>query len=402
MIVDDEDGPRESLRYVFKNDYDLLTASNGREAVELVQSNEVDVVLLDIRMQGMSGIEVLDRLKYVDPDIEVVMMTAFETTDTLRQALRLHAADYIHKPFDLPVVRGVVSSAMERRRLAARARDGDTRFRMLESQLRDQRMEEEKARTRSDIYASVIHDMNGPLAVISGFVQLMLKRVENAETLQGEDLNFMQDRLKTIQRQVSACIQIGRRYRSLLGEKCGEASEVDINDLLRDFEHLARMHPSKRDHELRVSFLDGCFSVQMNGTDMIQILMNLVANAFQSAASPIQVEVEGRVASEPIALSQLCDGEFERTINVESFSNDPPILMLTVRDTGPGIPADVLPQIFRPYYTTKRSEEGTGLGMSIILRLIKEANGVLHVRTQPGEGTTFTVYLPVCPASDPR
>jgi signal transduction histidine kinase len=148
-----------------------------------------------------------------------------------------------------------------------------------------------------------------------------------------------------------------------------------------------------------VSFLDGCFSVQMNGTDMIQILMNLVVNAFQSAGSPIEVEVDGRVTNEPIPLDEVSDGQFERTLNLESFSNHPPMLMLTVRDTGPGIPADVLPQIFRPYYTTKRSEEGTGLGLSIILRLIKEANGALHVRTQPGEGTTFTVYLPVSPVS---
>src|SRR5438128_8174972 len=80
LIVDDEEGPRQSLQVIFKDDYDILLAGDGAAAIELAQANKVDVALLDIRMSGMSGIEVLERLKYVDPAIEVVMMTAFETT----------------------------------------------------------------------------------------------------------------------------------------------------------------------------------------------------------------------------------------------------------------------------------------------------------------------------------
>src|SRR2546430_4907238 len=101
LIVDDEEGPREALQLIFKDDYQLLLASNGPQAIELAQQNQIDVAVLDIRMAGMSGIELLARLKYVDPNLQVVMMTAFETTDTMRQALRLRAADYINKPFDI-------------------------------------------------------------------------------------------------------------------------------------------------------------------------------------------------------------------------------------------------------------------------------------------------------------
>src|SRR6188768_3692155 len=97
LVVDDEEGPRLSLRVIFKDDYEILMASDGPSAIELAQKNKVDVAICDIRMAGMSGIEVLERLKYVDPAIEVVMITAFETTDTIRQALRLRASDYINK-----------------------------------------------------------------------------------------------------------------------------------------------------------------------------------------------------------------------------------------------------------------------------------------------------------------
>src|SRR5437879_1955031 len=82
LIVDDEEGPRQSLRVVFKEDYQLLLAGDGPTAIQLAQQHKIDVGVLDIRMAGMSGIELLERLKFVDPNIEVVMMTAFETSDT--------------------------------------------------------------------------------------------------------------------------------------------------------------------------------------------------------------------------------------------------------------------------------------------------------------------------------
>src|SRR5271168_1104308 len=117
LIVDDEDGPRQSLRVIFKDDYDLLMAEDGPTAIELVQKHDVDVAVLDIRMAGMSGIEVLERLKFVKPELEAIMMTAFETTDTIRQALRLRACDYINKPFDISQMRAAVNQAMQRRML---------------------------------------------------------------------------------------------------------------------------------------------------------------------------------------------------------------------------------------------------------------------------------------------
>src|SRR5712692_8603926 len=101
LIVDDEEGPRQALRVIFNGEYDVLMASDGVAAIELAQTRAIDVAVLDIRMSGMSGIEVLERLRFVDPTIGVVMMTAYETTETLRQAMRLRASDYINKPFDI-------------------------------------------------------------------------------------------------------------------------------------------------------------------------------------------------------------------------------------------------------------------------------------------------------------
>ncbi|HOB32795.1 MAG TPA: response regulator, partial [Verrucomicrobiota bacterium] len=123
LVVDDEEGPRKSLAVIFKDEYDILMADNGPHAIELAQKHDIDVAILDIRMAGMSGIEVLERLKYVNPHIEVVMMTAFETTDTMRQAMRLRASDYINKPFDISTMRAAVANAMQRRTLESEIND---------------------------------------------------------------------------------------------------------------------------------------------------------------------------------------------------------------------------------------------------------------------------------------
>jgi DNA-binding NtrC family response regulator len=117
LILDDEEGPRQSLRVIFEDEYDLFMAEDGPTAIKLAQENEIDVAVLNIRMAYMSGIEVLERLKFLNPDIEVIMMTGFETNDTIHESLRLGACDYINKPFDIETIRTAVSKAMQHHKL---------------------------------------------------------------------------------------------------------------------------------------------------------------------------------------------------------------------------------------------------------------------------------------------
>jgi signal transduction histidine kinase len=380
LVVDDEDGPRQSLRVIFKDEFNLLMAEDGPTAIKLAQENEIDVAVLDIRMAGMSGIEVLERLKYVNPDIEAIMMTAFETTDTIRQALRLRACDYINKPFDVATMRSAVSQAMQRRTLESEIHSSAEKVQELLGELQNQRIEEQIAKTRGDIYASIIHDINGPLAVISGFVQVMNQRLNRTAHMELTDLEFIKDRLRIVTRQTTNCIEISRRYLDILRNRSDEsAPRVSVRQLLHDLEHLVRVHPSLLDNEFDILPFGDEVGVKVNGTDVIQILQNLAVNAFQCAPMNHRVEIGGEVLPAPLDLTTFKDGPNDRLLNVES---------------GPGIPPEVLPKIFQPYFTTKGPREGTGLGLNIVQRLIKEGNGALHVHTKLGEGTTFTIYLP--------
>jgi signal transduction histidine kinase len=401
LIVDDEEGPRMSLRVIFKDNFDLLMAEDGPTAIELAQKHDIDVAILDIRMAGMSGIEVLERLRFVRPEIEAIMITAFETTDTIRQALRLRACDYINKPFDIATIRAAVSAAMQRRMLEGEIHTSAEKVHELLGELQNQKVEEQIAKTRGDIYASIIHDINGPLTVVSGFIQLLNKKLNRSSRLEVEDLEFIKERLRIIERQVGNCIEISRRYLGFLRQQGNDAVPTGVHQLMSDLEQLVRVHPSIQENEFIVTPPAGDIAVKINGTDVIQILLNLTVNAFQCSSQPQRVEVGAEILHSPLNLAGFKDGPHERFQNVESMDNTAPLVKFWVRDTGPGIPAEVLPKIFQPYFTTKGPRQGTGLGLNIVQRLIKEGNGALHVSTKAGEGTTFAVYLPGVELSKP-
>ncbi|MEW6160438.1 MAG: hybrid sensor histidine kinase/response regulator [Verrucomicrobiota bacterium] len=395
LIVDDEEGPRQALRIVFQEDYHILLAENGPRALALAHEHEIDVVVLDIRMAGMSGIEVLHHLKKHDPSIEVVMLTAFETLETARQALRLGACDYLTKPFDIEVMRAAVQTAMERRQISLQIRQYNHRLQELQQEINNHRLREEIARTRGEIYASIIHDINGPLTVISGFIDVINQRIGNAPLLEGENLEIIKDRLRRISRQVANCVEISRRYLSFLQGRSSEQSPVSVNQILRDLEELLKIHPTLQTNKLVIRPLSADASANINGTDLIQVLLNLTINALQSTPQSHRVEISGQRLNEPIPWAHNKRTAQELWIPVSGFQNHPPFVGLAIEDNGPGIPPELVGRIFEPYFTTKPTGQGTGLGLVIVKRLVEQAGGAIHLQTKMGEGTRFTVYLPI-------
>lgn len=394
LIVDDEEGPRQSLRIVFKDDYNILLADNGAKALEVIRQHPVDAAVLDIRMSGMSGVELLGKIKEVNPTVEVIMLTAYETIETARQALRFGACDYLTKPFDLATMRTAVATAMERHALSEEIHVNNRRLQELQEELHNQKLQEEIVRTKGEIYASVIHDINGPLTIISGFIEIINQHISNATSIEGGNLELIKDRLSRITRQVNNCIEISQRYLSFLRKRSTDKAPVGTNQILSDLGELLKVHPSAQKNELIIRPLTDDAVAEINGTDLIQILLNLTINALQCSPEPHRVEIHGQRLMHPLDLSLFPDGPESRFINSEGLHNAPPLLAISVQDNGPGIPAEVLPQIFEPYFTTKTGNKGTGLGLAIVHRFVKESKGAVHLQTKVGHGTTFTVYLP--------
>ena len=120
LIVDDEIGPRESLRMVLKPNYNVYTVENGYAAIQMIQQVEMDVLTLDLKMPGMNGIETLKEIRMISPDVMVIIITGYGTLKTAIEAIRYGVFDYIPKPFNVPEILSIIDKSIQRRKLNLR------------------------------------------------------------------------------------------------------------------------------------------------------------------------------------------------------------------------------------------------------------------------------------------
>jgi DNA-binding NtrC family response regulator len=123
LIVDDEDGPRESLRMILKPCYEVHTASGGGEALNLIQNKDIEVVTLDLNMPGLSGIDTLKEIKKLKPDTEVIVITGYGTLNNAQEAIRFGAGDFISKPFNVADIISIVGKSFERRKYNSKIKE---------------------------------------------------------------------------------------------------------------------------------------------------------------------------------------------------------------------------------------------------------------------------------------
>jgi putative two-component system response regulator len=140
LIVDDEVGPRESLRMILKPLYEIKTATSGEEALKAMQSQKIDLVTLDLKMPGLSGLQVLREIKKISNDIEVVIITGYGTLPNAKEAIRYGAGDFISKPFNVADIVSVISKAFERHHY-------NVKIKALIRQIKDLRALEESEQT---------------------------------------------------------------------------------------------------------------------------------------------------------------------------------------------------------------------------------------------------------------
>ncbi len=383
--MDDEEGPRASLKVVFKNDFEVLLASNGKDALKLARDRTPDVAILDILMQGMSGVDVLRELKAIDEDIEVIMLTAYETLETARQALRHGAREYLNKPFDIPTLRSAASKALDKRRATQDLKTAHARLEELHREI--------AKRTDADEVGNVLHDLNNPLTVINGFVELLERQVQTVASLEGAELEKMRGNISRVHGQVGRCLEISRRY---LGarRKADPEERASVNEVLIDLQELLIKHPSAEGHQFTISELDEPAYAALHSTDLLRILLNLTINALQSAISPHRVEVVAQLVPPEFDTSGFLDNTEERFVGRENLAISSSIIAISVCDNGPGIPPEVVGKLFNEQFTTKPVGKGTGIGLGSVKQLVIQSKGAVRLSTKIGQGTTFTVFLP--------
>src|SRR3989449_6813208 len=181
LVIDDEMGPRESLRSLLKTKYKGHTADSVEAGLKLLKEKPPDTIVMDIRMPGMTGIDGLRKIREIDPHLSVIMLTGFGALETAKEALRLGANDYISKPFDAGEMRQVIGRNVERTRVQRASDTAAAEIKELNNRLLKELAQKERLASLGQASAEFVHDLGNPLTIVWGYVQLLAKKLEQSE-----------------------------------------------------------------------------------------------------------------------------------------------------------------------------------------------------------------------------
>ena len=403
LIVDDDELVRTFFEAFLSERYSCATAGGFDEALALLNREEFALVISDVIMPGRSGIELLREITTRFPETAVIMVSGVDRTQRVMDAVRLGAYDYLVKPCELDVLELTVQRALERQSLLRTARQhrhdlerwnmelrqGKAKLERLQAQI----IHSEKMASLGQLAAGIAHELNNPAGFIYGNMEVLdqcakgLRRLlafYESLPLPAEDAaragalkseidydNTLADLLSIISDCREGAVRIrdvvaNLRVFSRLDE--AEFKKVDVHEGLEStIRLLSRYYGSgsvtlKRDYA-ELPLVD-CYAGQLN-----QVWMNLLVNAAQAVGDAGEVRV---------TTAQ----EGDRAV-------------VTISDTGCGINPDHLSKIFDPFFTTKAVGEGTGLGLSVSYGIIKRHDGTIRVESRIGQGTAFTVSIPI-------
>jgi signal transduction histidine kinase len=369
LVIDDEMGPRESLRMLLKPNYQVHTADCVETGLKLLKEKQPDTIVMDIRMPGISGIEGLRQIREIDPHLSVIMLTGFGALETAKEALRLGANDYIAKPFDAHEMQQVINRNVERTRAHRTSENAAAEIKELNNRLLKQLAQKERLAALGQASAEFVHDLGNPLTIVWGYVQLLARRLEKSE--EDESASSVKE-LKIIEQHVRTCRELLTMWQGYGNVEASPPRPVSVSATLQEILKGLAPVADQKGIAFRVTICDDPCVLLGDALQLNRAIQNVLINAVQACP-----EKKGIVT---VRCTQ------------KDFYVD-----LRVEDNGAGIPAAQLNKVFDPYFTTKQATSGTGLGLYITKKVIEDHNGSIKVESTPGVGTIFTIRLPLSP-----
>lgn len=365
LFVDDEPENLLTFRYAFDDDFTIVTAGSGPDALAVLQRQEIAVLLCDQRMPGMTGVEVCDAARRIQPDAVRMMVTAYADLHAAIDAINKgQVTRYLLKPWRNDELTDVLRTAIDFFHVQRTVRDMEARL-----------LRAGSSQVVTAARASLLHEVKNPLhslvVTLEQAGQLLAELRSGVDGGRGLDLGAALRELAEVQHDATlAAHQLRtvteryspRRPHALASMRCdcGSVADTTVRMLRRDVERVAR---------LEVVLEDAC-EVAMDASVLGQILLNLLLNAAHA------IELTG---STDAAI----------TVGVR---RDAPHAVISVLDTGPGIAPELLERIFEPHFTTRA--EGTGLGLTIARELAEQHGGRLSASSPARGGTCFELRLP--------
>ncbi|MGD0484161.1 MAG: HAMP domain-containing sensor histidine kinase [Gemmatimonadales bacterium] len=357
LLIDDEEIVLDSCTEILRGEpYELATAVNGMRGLEQLREFRPDLVVVDLKMPGLSGFEVLERIHEVDPTIVPIVITGYATVSSAVEAMKRGAYDFLPKPFTPEEFRLIVRRGAEKRSL------------LLETIA----LRRERELLRDHFSAIVSHELKAPLAAIQQNLYALERELAPVAT---EDQRSRLGRVKARIGDLLQLIDTWRRGSVDLEAVKARFAAVPVKLPVEKAVESLSVHAARKEVEIVAAVAEPSPVVWGDQGTLTEVLVNILGNAVKYSREG------GRV-----------------TVSAEAQGDE---VRLSVADAGPGIVPEDLPHIFEAFYTAQpgavgtAGERGSGLGLAVSRRIIEAHGGSIAVESTPGKGSTFTITLPV-------
>jgi len=386
LIVDDEPEFVKAIGVRLEAEgYEVVPAYNGPDALEKISREEVSLALLDIVMPGMDGIEVLKRLKKIDPWLPVVMITAHSSYETTVSALRNGAVDYIEKPLSTEKLKKTIQQGLRKAKLSAAKsqlkghRDITERKKRMKKEKKgraelektyvkrqdskDALAHSEKLAFTGRIAASIAHEIRNPLTNVTMAVQ-QVKRAIKSEHPMAKHVDIINRNTERINLLITELLNCARPPKL-------DIQPYDIHKILQNILESNKTKIEAQKIEVVKRFTSKPSLINLDKEQMERAFLNLVINA---------IEAIPKKRGGKLTIATGYEGDF---------------LVVKIQDTGKGIPEEDIMKVFDPFFSSKSS--GVGLGLTICYGIIASHGGIIEVESMLRKGAIFTISLPLSP-----
>jgi signal transduction histidine kinase len=352
LVVDDENGPRQALRILLNEYYEVNTAACVADALVELDKGPVDVIVTDIRMPNATGLDLLREAKLRQPDVQVILLTGYGQLSTAMEAIEHGAFAYLEKPFDHQVMLDKIRASLERQKMEQERRA-----------LERIALEANQFETLGHIVSGTLHDLGTPLSVIGSHLDLLLVRPTEDEILR---------RVSTMRGQVEHCNDLVRNTMGMLRHRPGHREAVALSATIEMCCAVARPLLTSNSVTLE-SRLDT--NLRLRSAELVQVrqaVLNLIYNAIQAM-----------------------ENQDEKWLLIETYQESD-MACVAVEDSGPGVPVDQAGKIFEALFSTK-GDKGTGLGLAVVRNVMMRHGGTVHLEQHENRGARFVLKFPTSP-----
>jgi len=348
LVVDDEVVVQDLLtKILVKQGYEVSTADDGVEALDKIKQTDFDMVIMDLKMPRMGGMELLREIKKLKKECITVVVTGYATIDTVKEAIQQGCFDYITKPFNMEAVGIIVKRAFDMRRLELQRK-----------RLQEQLEVAQRLSLMGELGAGVAHEVNTVLTSTKLFLEMINPQVSG--TQEGKNIGVVLEEMTHAEKLIA-------RFLSFTKPAEYEFAKVDINDVIRKNLKFLKFRLDKAHIKVKGKYGQRIPKVFCDAAQVGEAFLSILSNSIDAMPDGGRLLVKSALATDNV--------------------------LITISDTGCGISPGNIAKIYNPFFTTKT--QGTGLGLSIAHRVIDRHQGTISIDSEKGKGTTIQITLRV-------